>query len=29
MGLITVYEIKLNEMRFKKKKTFCSRDCDT
>ena len=29
MGLLTVYELKLHEMRIKKRKTFCSRDCKT
>ena len=29
MGLLTVYKLKLNEMRVKKTKSFCSRDCKT
>lgn len=27
MGLITIFELKLQEMKSKKKRSFCSRDC--
>lgn len=29
MGIISIYEIKLSEMKVKKKRTFCSWDCDS
>lgn len=29
MGIISIYEIKLSEMKVKKKRTFCSWDCES